>query len=53
MPYTFTIGDFVTVTSPTFDGTGEIVNFSEGLYAVAHDDDADITWHTAEEMESE
>jgi hypothetical protein len=53
MPTTFTIGDYVAVESPDFTGSGRVIAFESGMFAVEHDDDNEVTWHTLEELESE
>ena len=43
------LGDFVIITLT--EESGEIIAFESGLFAVAHDDTADITWHGSDELE--
>jgi hypothetical protein len=53
---TITIGDFVTVLHPSgedWNGSGRVIAFEAGLFAVERDDTLDVTWHGLDELEAE
>lgn len=53
MPTTsITIGDYVSVTSDSYSGEGRAIAFEGGLFAVEHDDDDGVTWHSYDEVEA-
>jgi hypothetical protein len=49
----FKLGDFVTIIG---NGSGRVIGIDEGpelLFAVEHDGDDSVTWHTANELQAE